>query len=487
MSGSVGILPQPQTQFCDANGAPLAGGSVATYVVGTTTPAATYQDYQGTIANTNPVILDATGRASIWGGGNFRFIVKDVNGNTIYDANTSGGSSFSGAVTVGGLLTAGSITTSGSLIAQANASVTGSLTAGSLSTAGGLTAGTSSLANLAVSGALTAGAASASTLTVSGAMSAGAAGVSSLTAAGDITSATSNGGPLAGFRNVLMNGGMDVWQRGASFSSPSSTYTADRWAVGYNETGATVVVSQQAASEQALLDLGLSNWLNYNQSVAGTGGSYKQIIQRVERVRTLAGRTATLSFWAKATGSVSASVFLAQFFGTGGSPSPSVNLAGQAAAITTTPTKFSFTFALPTISGKTLGSNGDDNLQVVFTLPLNSTMNISITGVQLETGSVATPFEYRPIGTELNLCQRYWQAGEVFASGSGSTGAAAAASTALQPTMRIAPTVSITNNASANISSQTLAANSMIAFVTGAVTATGNWTIAATYSASAEL
>lgn len=124
MSGTVSLLPPAEQQFCDANGAPLAGGSVATYVPGTTTPATTWQDSAGTTPNTNPIILDAAGRAIIWGAGSYRMVVKDVSGNLIYDQVTAAASStlsqltVTGAVSVGGALTSGA-TTVGTLTAGA--------------------------------------------------------------------------------------------------------------------------------------------------------------------------------------------------------------------------------------------------------------------------------------------------------------------------------------------------------------------------------
>ncbi len=60
------LMPVPRLQFSDANGVPLAGGFVYSYAAGTTTPLATYQDALGAAANTNPVVLDAAGSASIW-------------------------------------------------------------------------------------------------------------------------------------------------------------------------------------------------------------------------------------------------------------------------------------------------------------------------------------------------------------------------------------------------------------------------------------
>jgi len=60
------LSPSPKAQFLDASGAPLVGGRVYTYAAGTTTPLATYTTGAGTVANTNPVILDSRGEANIW-------------------------------------------------------------------------------------------------------------------------------------------------------------------------------------------------------------------------------------------------------------------------------------------------------------------------------------------------------------------------------------------------------------------------------------
>lgn len=60
------LTPSAKQQFFDANGNPLAGGKLYTYAAGTTTPLATYTDSSGGTPNTNPVILDSRGEASIW-------------------------------------------------------------------------------------------------------------------------------------------------------------------------------------------------------------------------------------------------------------------------------------------------------------------------------------------------------------------------------------------------------------------------------------
>lgn len=90
------ILPQGYTQYLDNNGKPLTSGKVFNYIPSTTTFKTTWQDSGETIANTNPVILDAGGRAKILGDGNYRQIVKDRSNNIIWDAVTSSSGSGGG-------------------------------------------------------------------------------------------------------------------------------------------------------------------------------------------------------------------------------------------------------------------------------------------------------------------------------------------------------------------------------------------------------
>jgi hypothetical protein len=79
------LAPVLKQQFFDNNGLPLAGGSLYSYVAGTTTPQATYANATGT-TNANPVVLDSAGRADIWLDPtlSYKFILQDASGNTIY-------------------------------------------------------------------------------------------------------------------------------------------------------------------------------------------------------------------------------------------------------------------------------------------------------------------------------------------------------------------------------------------------------------------
>ena len=75
----------PLLQWSDADGKPMAGGSIATYVPGTTTPKACWVDPNESALATNPVILDAAGRSLMYGSGDYRFILRDAAGNLIAD------------------------------------------------------------------------------------------------------------------------------------------------------------------------------------------------------------------------------------------------------------------------------------------------------------------------------------------------------------------------------------------------------------------
>lgn len=94
------LLPNAVSQFLDANGTPVALGSVGFYIPGTLTKKNTWQDSGENTLNTNPIILDAAGEAVIFGSGIYRQIVTDSAGNLIWDQLTS--STDSGGISWGG-------------------------------------------------------------------------------------------------------------------------------------------------------------------------------------------------------------------------------------------------------------------------------------------------------------------------------------------------------------------------------------------------
>lgn len=222
------------------------------------------------------------------------------------------------------------------------------------------------------------------------------------------------GGAVAPFvagKNKIINGDFGIWQRGTSFTvGATNTYTADRWQTNRNGSGATITVSQQTFTTGAAPVAGYEgqNFIRIAQSVAGTGGSFNILQQRIENVRTFAGQTVTISFWAKADTTRTISVNLEQEFGSGGSSAVYTTL-NAGIALTTSWARYTVTGVVPSISGKTVGTGSF--LGPYFGFDVNTTQTFDIWGVQAEAGNVATPFTTASgsIGGELALCQRYYE------------------------------------------------------------------------------
>lgn len=219
------------------------------------------------------------------------------------------------------------------------------------------------------------------------------------------------GGTTTGFRNKIINGNFDVWQRGTSGTYSTAAYTvADRWLwISDGTSSNTITISRQSFTVgQTEVPDNPKYYMQVAYGIMGTPSNY--IRTNIEGVGTLAGQTATFSFWAKcASGTVAAGAGYQQEFGTGGSPSAGVYPSWTAFTITSTWTKYTFNFNIGSISGKTLGTNNDDKLNVLVGFPTNAAGTVLFSQMQLEAGSIATRFETKPVARELALCQRYFQ------------------------------------------------------------------------------
>ena len=214
-------------------------------------------------------------------------------------------------------------------------------------------------------------------------------------------------GPSYGFKNKLINGDFRIWQRGVSGFGHSEC-NADRWRED-TTTNDTISISRQTFTPGQTDVPGESEFYLRASLTAGSTGSVNDFRQRIEGVRTFAGKVVTLSYYARASTSFTqVNRRVGQYFGTGGSPSSSVTINLANIAVTTSWQKFTTTFTAPSLSGKTIGANGNDYLDLVLGLPINMTVDVDIAQVQLETGPTATPFEERPIAAELSLCERYY-------------------------------------------------------------------------------
>jgi hypothetical protein len=225
-------------------------------------------------------------------------------------------------------------------------------------------------------------------------------------------------------RNRVINGNFIIAQRATSANANSAAYhTVDRWKTwvtnGYNTQ------SRQAFTPGDTTVSG--NPVYYFRNVVtndASAGHFNIVTTNLENTGLFAGKPAVLSFWAKADTNRSMTVEFNQNFGTGGS----TRVTGTEApshlktfSLTSSWTKYSFPVTLTSISGKT-NNVADSFLEIYFWFSTGSSLASRIGGalsgnggtfdiaqVQFERGSVDTDFEERLIGTELALCQRYYE------------------------------------------------------------------------------
>lgn len=249
---------------------------------------------------------------------------------------------------------------------------------------------------------------------------------------------TQNTSPQTGFVNRIINGAMTIDQRNAGASvTPSvlySTYTLDRWQTAYS-VGSKFSVQQNAGSVTP--PAGFSNYLGATSLSAYSVGAadYFGLRQSIEgfNISDFAWGTAnaqpiTLSFWVRSslTGTFGGALQNAagnRFYAFSYTISASntweyktVTIAGDTSGTwaTNNTTGLSLTFGLGvgstySVAAGSWGSSGAISVTGATSVVGTSGATFYITGVQLQKGSTATPFEFRSIGQELALCQRYYQ------------------------------------------------------------------------------
>jgi hypothetical protein len=209
-------------------------------------------------------------------------------------------------------------------------------------------------------------------------------------------------------KNKILNGDFGIWQRGTSFANPANfSYFADRFYSVSNNSGGTVTLSRQTFTPGTAPVAGYEGEYYFRSVGASpTGASFNTWGQKIEDVRTFADQTITISFWAKADSSRSVTPKIVQNFGSGGSAE--VNTNGSAITLTTSWVRYSQSFTVPSISGKTVGTSSFLALEV--SQPVNVSHTLEYWGIQAEYGSKVTPFETATgtIQGELAACQRYY-------------------------------------------------------------------------------
>jgi len=217
---------------------------------------------------------------------------------------------------------------------------------------------------------------------------------------------------LFGYRNRLINGGFSINQRATS-TGATNTYTLDRW-ICANQSANTTITQQ---TDQA-------NGIPFNIRV-GNGATAQKfgVIQYVESAncRDLRGKQVTLSFSVRFNGGTptirygiiewtgTADTITTPIISNYGTTPPTIATGGTLNSTIFNPTAADTWYNLTLTY--TAGSSMNNLAVVIMTnssSSFNSNRNLDIANVQLEEGSTATPFEFRPISTELSLCQRYY-------------------------------------------------------------------------------
>jgi hypothetical protein len=216
------------------------------------------------------------------------------------------------------------------------------------------------------------------------------------------------------FRNVLYNGDMRINQRGIStnWASPSTTigYTVDRW-YALKAAGLAYAQLTTGTSDLPFVNDGIVYYIRTGRTAADTNASQVYLGQALETRDSyrLCGKSVTLSMYYRTGSTFSGGTVLCSIiWGTGTDNSPLAftgtvyqNFTLQA---TTSWTKTSFSAQIP-VSATQVGLI----YQYGTSSSASSNDYFDVTGVQLEKGTIATPYEIRPYGVELQLCQRYYQ------------------------------------------------------------------------------
>lgn len=206
-------------------------------------------------------------------------------------------------------------------------------------------------------------------------------------------------GVPTGFRNGIINGGMDVWQRSTSSTTNGAYNSVDRWWMYYNAGTATF------SRESSVVPVGFQYALKVAQASATASMVIYQVIETANAVK-FAGKTVTLSVYLASSAAITINPDVSY------TTSTDTAVGGSWTNITATPASWSIpsgsTYARYTAT-LTIPSTAK-SIRVGFgPASIAAGTSYYIAGVQFEEGSVATPFEHRPIGTELALCQRYYE------------------------------------------------------------------------------
>ena len=248
-------------------------------------------------------------------------------------------------------------------------------------------------------------------------------------------------GPLSN-RNLIINGNFAINQRGGS-NTTINTYALDRWRSYGGPMGFTI--SQQ----DVLSTLSTSRYaMRFQRTSGNTQTNNTGVVQGIEskNCEGLAGTQLTLSFKARAGADLSSDLDARFFYGTGTDENP-VSMTGMT---NDGGTDFTLTTSFATYTKTVTVPAGTTQISLTFAVTPTGTAGTNdwfeIAEVQVERGSVATPFEHRSYGDELARCQRYYQVcirNEEFVTSCVNSASGANTGLAFVNEMRVAPTVTL--------------------------------------------
>jgi len=321
-----------------------------------------------------------------------------------------------------------------------------------------------------------------------------------------------------GFKNRIINGAMVIDQRNAGASvTPNGSYTLDRWAAG-NSQASKFSVQQNAGSVTP--PAGFTNYLGVTSLSAYTVGAAEQFFmyQPIEGYNvadlgwgTANAKTITLSFWVRSslTGTFGGSIlnsaqnrsypFSYTISVANTWEQKSVTIAGDTSGTWLTTNGIGMYISIGLGVGATNSGTAGAWAGTTYYSATGATSVVGtngatlyFTGVQLEVGSTATSFDYRPYGTELALCQRYYETTYMKTSMYGNGANGVVSSIPMKVAKRAAPTGTIGSDPdgwTTNFPSPTIAAydSNSISVSAASAPATGMSRFGAIISMSSEL
>jgi hypothetical protein len=218
--------------------------------------------------------------------------------------------------------------------------------------------------------------------------------------------------------NLIDNGNFEFWDRGNTFSASGAT--ANRWklTLGSGAAGTVGQISHTPGGSE--LAESSRYYLEFDRTTTGSGSSF--LSQYIEDIRLISGQRVVVSFDARATiDATELTVFLRQYFGTGGSPSASVDTTAAVRILTTGWHRYTAVFDVPSIAGQTIGSNEDAALILFFELPTSEgVVKVRLDRVKLEVGRTPTDFVPESYAEQRERCARWYQTSYVDGQSPGS-------------------------------------------------------------------